>query len=137
MHELIRLPSLGGCRQTVSKDEVLPPLSTPRARAVSKLSSSRCAQAIQRKVGLQPSLVATSRWHDVGGRSGWLSRQSLHQTSYMMLLAAWSIGSLIFLFSWDLYSCPRSLAFASACMRNGSVIRIAIVVFWAGLSYVQ
>ena len=40
-------------------------------------------------------------------------------------------ASILLLFLWDMYKCPRSFAVASACLRNSMLTRVlAIVLHW-------
>ena len=80
-------------------------------------------------------LSAMSRWQIGSGGHLWALQASSHLVS---CLAKESLSAAVFvmlLLSWDIYSCPETLAMVSACIRRSALIRALVFLCWCKLTF--
>ena len=80
-------------------------------------------------------LTATSRWQ-IGPTA---HLQAVQASSHLVsCLAKASLSALVFLMIllfWDLYTCPQTLAIASACLRSSASVRALVFLCWCTVSF--
>ena len=92
--------------------------------------------------GLLATAVATkfrgprlSRWYCQPGGHQKLVFQCYELLACVTRGALVRLLVLVLLLSWDLYSCPRTMALASACLRNDTLTHIEVLALWGHLSF--
>ena len=63
------------------------------------------------------------------------ARTSSHLVFCLAKASLSAVIFLMFLLHWNLYTCPQTLAMASACLRNSALIRAWVFVCWCELAF--
>ena len=74
-------------------------------------------------------------WHIAPGTHLWIVQALSHLVSYMVKVSLLVVLLLMFLLSWDLYTCPQTLAMASACLRSTLFIRTSVFLLYCTLAF--
>ena len=80
-------------------------------------------------------LIAMSRWPIGPLPHLRLVRASSHLVSCLVRESLLAVVFLIFLLHWDLYTCPQTLAIASACLRSSALLRSLVFLHGCRLSF--
>ena len=80
-------------------------------------------------------LSAMSRWKIGSGGHLWVLQASSHLVSCLAKESLSAAVFLMFLLSWDIYSCPETLTMVSACLRSSALIRALVFLCWCKLTF--
>ena len=88
------------------------------------------------KLGSARLLTATASWQIGPSTHLWVVEASSHLGSCILKDFLFAMFLLMFLLLWDLLeACPQTLALASACSRNSTLIRSLVFLRWCKLSF--
>ena len=80
-------------------------------------------------------LRAMLGWHVGSGDFLWAFQAASYLVSCLVKESISAVVFLMFLLSWDMYSCPETLTMASACLRSSALIRALVLLSWCKLTF--
>ena len=98
-----------------------------------KFMSASCLAAVV--VTFRFHRGGVSRWHASPGRHQELAIPCWQLLTQITRGALWRVIFLMFVSSWNLYSCPPTMALASACLRSDILIHVLVFSMWAFLGF--